>query len=858
MKRTGRVWLGASLLMLALVAMWPSVEADEEYRYYFPSVQSGYYGEWEGAMSDWKLVVPEGMTNKVLNPSAETTGNYTAESGTTVTRSSSYSKYGLYSFRVQCNANNEGVRFTLGTLANAAHYVTLRVRGTLPAAWDWSLNGSAYHAPTLLESLDDDWDLYGYAFSAAEANGSTTLRVHQNGSGSGDFYIDGIQVEQADHWTTYCDGDQEGCEWNGAEHGSTSQRSAQSRAGGRVYDLKDDYYFGIVDMIDTGAPRATLAVDEYAMLPGGELNAMKVHAREFTLVGNIQGTSKANLLARRQALVEELAADRYPKDADGWQPVRLRYEGGTVHKEIAAHYLEGLGAQLAPENILYEKLALKFVATDPWWYEIGESAQALGVNASATVRVVAGRVDGAWDAMGPPDSSGTYSYVMAIAEDETYIYLGGNFTNFDNIAAADYVVRYNKATGAYSALSATTLGGIVTALAVGPDGTLYIGGSFQNVGGDANADYIVAYDGSSFSALTSSNPLASAVNAIAIGQDGTVYIGGNFTNAGGDADADYVCQYDGSSFSALCSTVLNNTVNALAVGPDGTLYVGGTFTNVGSDADADYVVQFDGSDFSALCDDVLDDEVHAISCKSDGTVYVGGDFTQAGSDTDCRRICEFNGVTFVPLSTGVNDEVWSSAITPAGDLIIGGKFTDASDLSVADRMARWNGSSWCHVDADLPGSPYVYAILASSQDPVVEENYDLYIGFSTTGTATWATATTVTNDGNAAAYPVITVERSGGGGAKLESIRNETVGEWLLFNYNLQDGEMLTIDLRPTRKSVVSSFFGPRPDAVLNGSDFGQFHLQPGENSITCMITESSSPTLAATMEWRDAYRSMD
>lgn len=83
-------------------------------------------------MSDWKVIAAETTTNYVLNPSAETAGNFAAEAGTTVTRVTTYQHYGLYSYRVETNANNEGIQFTLSALTNAIHYVTVRVRGTLP------------------------------------------------------------------------------------------------------------------------------------------------------------------------------------------------------------------------------------------------------------------------------------------------------------------------------------------------------------------------------------------------------------------------------------------------------------------------------------------------------------------------------------------------------------------------------------------------------------------------------------------------------------------------------------------------------------------------------------------------------
>ena len=209
------------ILFLFLLPLHADAQGGKDHKIYLPIITCDPC-DWGPTMSDWKYIKPEATTNYVKNPSAETTGNFAAEGGTTVTRSTTYSHYGLYSYRVQCNNNNEGAEITLSALSNAIHYVTLRVRGTLPAAWDWSLDDATYNAPTLIEAIDGDWDLYGFEFPAAQANGSTKLSIHQNGAGSGDFYLDGIQVEQKDDYhTTYCDGTQSGCEWNGAEHATT-------------------------------------------------------------------------------------------------------------------------------------------------------------------------------------------------------------------------------------------------------------------------------------------------------------------------------------------------------------------------------------------------------------------------------------------------------------------------------------------------------------------------------------------------------------------------------------------------------------------------------------------------------------
>ena len=227
------------ILLFVLLPLHADAQGGKDHNIYLPIVTCDPC-YWEPTMSDWKYIRPEETTNYCLNPSAETTGNYTAEAGTTVARSTSDAFYGITSYRVQSNADDEGVELTLSALSNAVHYVTIRVSGALTAAWDWSLDDATFNAPTLLEAIDDDWSLYSFEFPAAQANGSTKLSIHQDGVGSGDFYLDGIQVEQKDIYTTYCDGTQPGCGWNGAEHAATSSRSAMSRAGGRIMDLQDD------------------------------------------------------------------------------------------------------------------------------------------------------------------------------------------------------------------------------------------------------------------------------------------------------------------------------------------------------------------------------------------------------------------------------------------------------------------------------------------------------------------------------------------------------------------------------------------------------------------------------------------
>jgi hypothetical protein len=835
------------ITLITWLALGPATFADgPPYRLYLPVVVHGEARQ----MSDWKIIVPEATTNKVLNPAAGTTGNYSAV-GATVTRSTAYSKYGANSYRVQSAADNQGMTLTLSALANATHYATLLVRGTLPAAWDWSLDGTNFHSPSLIETLDDNWSLYGYQFSNTEANGSTTLRIYQNGAGSGDFYIDGVQVEEKEHRTTHCNGNEDGCSWNGSPHASTSTRSAMSRAGGRVYDLQTDYHLDIGGMSGLGAAPQKLNIDSYATLPGGELNNVKIQERVFTLTGVIRGTSMADLHANRQALLDELSPDKYP----GRQPVRLHYTGAAVQKQIAAHYETGLEGDLrAEENYYWERVAIRFIADDPYWYEIGESAVALDTNDSATFRIVAARLKstGQWDDLGPPDAAGTYTAVYAIAEDDNYVYVGGDFLNFDNVAAADYIVRYNKQSGAWSALG-SGMNGIVDDLVLGPDGTLYAGGSFTTAGG-GGANRIAKWNGSAWSALGTG--MNGAVETLAIGLDGTLYAGGSFTTAGGGG-ANYIAKWDGSAWSAL-GTGMDDRVETLAIGPDGGVYAGGLFTTAGGGG-ASHIAKWDGSAWSALGTGLVGGDAAGLAINSEGILYAAGDFATAGGNS-VNNIALWSGTAWTALGSGVDDYATVLAIGKNGMLYVGGAFASAGGITLTDCIARWNGSSWAHVDIDLPGSgTEIVDILASKYaDPGNNSIFDLWVGFNKTGTGYFAGLVTATNNGTAPVYPKIIVGRSGGTSATLETIRNETTGKELLFNYSLLDGETLTIDFTPTQRSIVSNFFGPRPDAVLPNCDFGTFTLRPGDNDISAFVNVTGAPTITAYMSWIDAYKSQD
>jgi len=215
----------------------------------------------------------------------------------------------------------------------------------------------------------------------------------------------------------------------------------------------------------------------------------------------------------------------------------------------------------------------------------------VSVNAVAAVDGTTGDLVSGWDA-GLPGGSNVESLLL----DGSDLYLGGTFdevggqtrVNLAKVRAADGSL--DSAFDTESVFAANR--GIVFALAR-DSGALYVGGSFGN-GGSGSRRNIAAVDPSTGDLLpwypsggTTNN---AEVNALAVAGD-TVYVGGDFQDIGGESRAGLAAV--GASGTAPADTVtawnadlqevtpnLPPQVFTLATGAN-TLYIGGVFTSVG-------------------------------------------------------------------------------------------------------------------------------------------------------------------------------------------------------------------------------------------------------------------------------------
>ncbi len=323
--------------------------------------------------------------------------------------------------------------------------------------------------------------------------------------------------------------------------------------------------------------------------------------------------------------------------------------------------------------------------------------------------------------------------VNCLLRDEYYLYIGGTFSNADDVeshglvklwagggfqdveepladrqvwgltmfqdsiyVATDYVVqRYDRVAWG------PVLGGpfdeqLYCLGTCGPCGGLFAGGDITNG--------VVRWDDGEWVHLGGGLNRDGDIECLAL-YEGDVVVGGDHIRLPsvleGQLDSWNVMRWDGDAWHRL-GDGLNSTVYALAVYQD-DLYAGGSFYGSGTQP-VSKIARWDGDQWNDLGG--ASGTVMAFQ-EYQGGLVAGGHFTTIGG-VPASRIARWDGAQWHALGTGL-DNAATALTVHKGQLIAAGYFTMAGGAPVA-HIARWDGAAWQPLGLGLDGTVHALTI----------------------------------------------------------------------------------------------------------------------------------------------------
>ena len=326
---------------------------------------------------------------------------------------------------------------------------------------------------------------------------------------------------------------------------------------------------------------------------------------------------------------------------------------------------------------------------------------ARNINSIYTIKYPASGPPQAWGAQhnGPgaiDDRATAIATTADAANNIVVIGYGKNAANNDDI----YVVKYRAdGTKAWSATPFDGAGGddIPSAVAVGPDGSVYVTGvSEKGPGAGVYNLFTAKYNGATgalvWSDLYSVTPTGRNLgNGIAVDASGDLYATGSATTAAGDRDI-YTIKYSGSSGSAqrLWERAIDGQGHGddegigVRIDPiDGAIVVAGTLLTGSNDHDISLVRYSAGGD--TIWQTTLhenDDHATALAIDSSGYIYLAGSSSN-GLTTDILSLIYGADGTRLGAMTyngpaGGNDEPSGIAVNYKGEAFVAGYSSNAS------------------------------------------------------------------------------------------------------------------------------------------------------------------------------------
>jgi hypothetical protein len=599
-------------------------------------------------MSSLRILLPDATQNYIKNPAFryDTTG--WSASGSSISRVLDFARFNIASLKVVTTGAvlSEGCFYRVNDLQgvrepiNASVYVrgTGIVRVRLVESQTW-VSENIELSPTRWQRVD----VTGYSIGGNDVRiyVETVFRVQ-----AATFYVDGAQIERHPYATTYCDGDQPGCWWNVMQHNSVSTRPADTRVGGRWINLggcdraESNLYFTVIGGLGMAPIRND--TQSYADAPGSYYQSTKVMDRVVTITFFTKSyTKRAAVLASLQDLhkLRQMLLDVIKPDlTSGGQEFLIEYQDGYLPIYFRARYDGGLEGEWDVRNQWVNSFPLRLLVVTPFLTEDDQEVSQLAFRYSTTVNYMLRRFDGNWSEMnGGMDNTvldmeiGPRGEIIAVGQ---FVHANNKVTAIDPMIFANRICYWDGTQWRGYGGGANN---IIRAVAVAPNGDLYVTGDFTSIGGVA-CNRVARWNSVTSTWVAMGTGLPSTGRAIRVAPNGNVYVGGDFVTAGGTI-CKYIARWDGGSFHPLgVNNGLNNPVYSIVISNDGTqIFAAGSFTDEfgspGILALNRVGLYYPLTDDWWELGDGFSDVVYSLAYSPSGRLYACGEFHEAGNFT---------------------------------------------------------------------------------------------------------------------------------------------------------------------------------------------------------------------------------
>lgn len=323
-------------------------------------------------------------------------------------------------------------------------------------------------------------------------------------------------------------------------------------------------------------------------------------------------------------------------------------------------------------------------------YAGGEFNKVNGEQREGIVRLLA---DGSLDTSFVPPAFNGGIHAIKMQPDGRLL-VAGTFSMIDGFETEAPVARLNV-DGSFDPTFSTQLsrsghsGGIITNLAMQPDGKILIAGYFDEVGGQQRKHIARLHANGALDQGFIPPDSIEGIEAMVLQEDGRIVIAGSFFTLSfyrGVARLYPDGSYD-PGFVSRSSAMTSGAIYAMAQQGDGNYVVGGQFSQIGGHS-RNFIARLDDrgtpdADLIANLIDGPDSSGKVVAVQADGKILLGGDVATSGNSRLTRL--HVNGQRDVYFSSFVNGAVNVIIAQPDEKIVIAGSFDN-----VGGHIARLN------------------------------------------------------------------------------------------------------------------------------------------------------------------------